>query len=541
MAKYLNTRKTTSGDVVVLEQNMVAAFCKKLAAVKHVDMTNVVPLVEAVSASTLSDATKNTIQNAIDTRLAAALAQTPAAQPGVSAHAPQKLGPMITNYLTAADWFVLKDPKKTLQAKSQVLTDRLAKLGIRYAAEITVRWCVALLVCMMYEHTNIFPSYPSIHDMVHDFKAAIDSSRVCSSWSFDHLVVYPDLPSDLPLDIYANAHTGDDTPVIAHVSRLDVTASQHIPLRKTSNLLKGHVVQSGGGGSQSHAGSGYVSRDSLQRLMSGVPAGVGSPVFSGRGNARHALSDGLADDSPSPLGLAPRQARGVATQAHARQPDTMLALMPPPAAPQSEEQHERHAVGQHTPKFGALPALLDAGSNQERLAVQQHTATLAVLPAPAVGGAPPAARRTSEEIEEAAFKALQQRDAKRADARAAAKKANAKSVLKKPAAATASSGCGVPMKRPAAVSSGGGKGGLAALIAGIVVWDDDVDSEMARKNYTSKMYHRVRLAARRELGIVRDESMSSLSTPKLARVPNSVIHCQPSWLRRCNCQCLIIL
>ena len=112
MAKYLTTRKTMSGDVTALEANMVAAFCKKLAAVRQLDMATVVPLVEAVSTSNLSDATKNTIQDAIDTRFAAALAQTPSAQPGTAAHTPQKLGPVLTNYLTAADWLVLKDLKK---------------------------------------------------------------------------------------------------------------------------------------------------------------------------------------------------------------------------------------------------------------------------------------------------------------------------------------------------------------------------------------------------------------------------------------------
>jgi hypothetical protein len=40
-----------------------------------------------------------------------------------------------------------------------------------------------------------------------------------------------------------------------------------------------------------------------------------------------------------------------------------------------------------------------------------------------------------------------------------------------------------------------------------VVWDDDLDSEMSRKNYTSKMYHRFRLAAKKELGIVVRESI----------------------------------
>ena len=43
---------------------------------------------------------------------------------------------------------------------------------------------------------------------------------------------------------------------------------------------------------------------------------------------------------------------------------------------------------------------------------------------------------------------------------------------------------------------------MAALIADTVVWDDDLDYEVVRKNYMSKMYHRFRLAAKKELGIV---------------------------------------
>ena len=516
MAKYLTTRKTMSGDVTALEANMVAAFCKKLAAVRQLDMANVVPLVEAVSTSNLSDATKNTIQDAIDTRFAAALAQTPSAQPGTAAHTPQKLGPMLTNYLTAADWLVLKDPKKSLQAKSQVLTDRLSKLGVRYAAEVTVRWCVALLVCMMYESTNIFPSYTSIHDMVHDFKASIDSSRVCSSWSFGHIVVYPDLPSDLPADIYANAYTDDDKPVIAHVSRLDVTAAQHIPLRKTSNLLRGQAHQHGGGGASSQAGAGYVSWDHLQRLLSGAAAGSGSPMFAGRGTSRRALSDGIGDDSPSPMGLAPKQARVATTQAHMHPAGAgaMLALPPPPSAQQLHDEQYARAEQPHNavPVLG-LPDLSGFGAKQPSGAVVLDP-QLALATASSVGGAPLSTRRTSAEIEEAAYAAIQQRGAKRACKRAAAKKTKADSVKKRPASATAGSHDGALMKRPAAAIPKGRDDGLSALIANTVVWDDDLDSEMSRKNYTSKMYHRFRLAAKKELGIVVRESIPSLSKLK---------------------------
>ena len=136
------------------------------------------------------------------------------------------------------------------------------------------------------------------------------------------------------------------------------------------------------------------------------------------------------------------------------------------------------------------------------------------VPASAVGGAPIAARRTSEEIELAAFTALQKRGAKRADAKVAAKKAKASTLKKRPACATAGSHDGAHMKRPAAAIPKGRDDGLSALIANTVVWDDDLDSEMSRKNYTSKMYHRFRLAAKKEFGIVVRESIPSLSKLK---------------------------
>ena len=181
----------------------------------------------------------------------------------------------------------------------------------------------------------------------------------------------------------------------------------------------------------------------------------------------------------------------------------MLALPPPPSAQQLHD--EQHALAEQphnaVPVLG-LPHLRDVGAKQPSEAVVLNP-QLAL-----------ADRRTSAEIEEAAYAAIQQRGAKRAGKRAAAKKDKADSVKKRPASATAGSHDGALMKRPAAAIPQGRDDGLSALIANTVVWDDDLDSEMFRKNYTSKMYHRFRLAAKKELGIVVRESIPSLSKLK---------------------------
>ena len=456
MCTYLSTRRSMPGSSDTLEANMMAAFCKKVNSLRSLDMHSAVPLIQAVHASDLCDDSKATVQEAIDVRTAAAIAGSVASAAAPS-HSTQKLGSQLTSYLTSADWAALHDRMLSTQGKVQVLLDRFKLLGLRYPAEDTTKWAVALLVVMLHEATGQFPNYHTIYSMVEDFKSNMVASRARSDWAFSHVVMYPQTPQELPDDIFNHAYTVDDPPVTETVSRLEVTAMQHVPLRKTSSLLK-TGVQSGvaaAAGGPTH-GTGHVTWEQLQQLM----GGMGSAFV----HQRIHREKSLQDDSPSPQmsgrspqGLAPRQAQ-LALTSGVREPVSQpranqLALPPPPAR-------------------GSEP---DAAADADPLVVQTTSAAAATI----VGRAAAAAavevasagvpgRRSSDEIEMAAYDALNKRNASKASSRATVAKA---APAKSPA-----------MKRPAAAPVDAGDDIVIAFMP--------EDAKKPKRNFQSKWFHR---------------------------------------------------
>ena len=117
-----------------------------------------------LSASSLCDEDKDVIQQSIDTRLAAVGAH------GIEitgSNKPQILA-SITNYLTAQDWVALNSPHISMHGMMQVILSRYQRVGVRYFAEETHRWIIALLAHQLTQQSGVYPKYAAIYDMLQE-------------------------------------------------------------------------------------------------------------------------------------------------------------------------------------------------------------------------------------------------------------------------------------------------------------------------------------------------------------------------------------
>lgn len=401
------------GDPVLkstVQTNMVAAFCNKLENAKHFNLSSSVSLCETLSASSLDAIVKTTIQSAIDDRLTKPMADmlSPTA-----ARVPQRLANQVTSYLTGQDWATIGDANTSIQGKLSVVIARYRRIGLMWPAEQTVKWAVAAVVAHMPEN----PSPHSIHNIVLDFKSTMESGR--PPWPYSHIVKYPDAPSELPADVFEHAYSAADPPITVVVDRLSRIADQ-VPLRKSSAMLRAPAQPT------SDQLSG-LTWDNLRMLMSGVmpqvpnmPITLLPPIGRIRvGGGRLPLVD-HADDSPDMM--ARHHHPG---EAHLHQPQPLLALTAgafPPAVPAAHQNQPmqfapRQAMGPSSHltmsyALGVGGTSVPAAAAAPAIAELPPHAAVANRTVGSTGGAvvvDPALRRTSADIEAAAFKAMSRR------------------------------------------------------------------------------------------------------------------------------------
>jgi len=139
-------------------------------------------------------------------------------------------------YLTQKDVDVLLQKNVQLEEQKVVVMKRLFALGISSLHEQTVANAVGLLVCLLSKKNGSFPSYDSIYTMVQNFKGSFAAHKGDAKEM--SLPVYPDNPDELPAALHKQAYSDDDPPVDLPLEGLEDIVAQHIPLRKTSKLLR---------------------------------------------------------------------------------------------------------------------------------------------------------------------------------------------------------------------------------------------------------------------------------------------------------------
>ena len=198
---------------------------------------------------------------------------------GRRASATQKLL-HVYNYLTQEDWRKLRDPKLSLHAKMHVVNSRLVRCGCVHSHEQTVKFAVGLL---MLTHFVQLPAHQEIYKHVLDYKAVCASSEGVV-YPYEHILVYPNFPSELPERMRNHAYDIDAPPISVTIEGLHSICCQHIPLRKNSKLLASRAANDA---------TEAVTWSSLREFMrGGAPADRLTIFDHGKGNC--SVSAGLA-------------------------------------------------------------------------------------------------------------------------------------------------------------------------------------------------------------------------------------------------------
>ena len=134
------------------------------------------------------------------------------------------------NYMTQPDMDLLRDPKKSINAKMVCMVERGNLVGCRYYDEQTLKWMLAMLIVVHYDPR---PHPKKIYQLLQDLKACTNSER--KPFTLTTLLRFPSRATELPKEIYKHAYA-DNPPVDAGINGI-ASVADCIPLRKNSSLL----------------------------------------------------------------------------------------------------------------------------------------------------------------------------------------------------------------------------------------------------------------------------------------------------------------
>ena len=312
-----------------------------------------------------------------------------------------------------------------------------------------------MLVQITHEQTKAFPSYNSIHIIVCDSKKQLNACR--RACVYGHIAVYPADPHDLPEAIYNEAYANEGPRTVSW-DRLANFEKNHIPLLKSSSLLKnqfggpsagGGPAAFGGPAASSSSASGAATMKHLVSLLAGAVRGMG-------GNAGIRL---LPSNAPAaqPSGFHALTWNGGESPEDPHTPPNRSSspLTLAPVGRQFLQQPGTASVGAH--------AFLQTDHGDATAGASHFLPTEAALrpelaDVPGAGSAAAAHGIDAATYEEVAFAAFTDRKRKAADCKAAARK--------RPAAAPPGVDDDLPMLQ----------------------WTAD-DRKRDRRTYQSKAYH----------------------------------------------------
>ena len=216
---------------------LAESLASKIGTVVHWDSGSVVSMTKALSDSGLPIPAVQNIEAAIDARTksytASATGRTVA--PNGAPPRDQSMRHMY-NFLTCRDWAVLDDPKSSNAMRDDVLTNRLKRLGVRRASEDSlIKWAMCIIMEVEFRLSGRWTSYWDIYNRVVGLKSLMHGAP---PYTGQHIDKYPEHPSELPDSVYQLAYDANDPPIQRYMNKYDQLA-QHVPLRRSSKLLFG--------------------------------------------------------------------------------------------------------------------------------------------------------------------------------------------------------------------------------------------------------------------------------------------------------------
>ena len=95
---------------------------------------------------------------------------------------------------------------------------------------------------MLLNHYTVWPRYSLVYSLLQQFKGDLNTVR--KKCAFSRIASYPQVPHELHSEIFEIMFP-DEPPIVVEVSRFQVTADNHVPLRKTSKLIRHELAADG--------------------------------------------------------------------------------------------------------------------------------------------------------------------------------------------------------------------------------------------------------------------------------------------------------
>ena len=227
MASLLGARR---GNSTQLGQSLLRQIANKLNGC-NLNITDLLQFTEHVQASTLSQELKEALVEQCDKLAMLAGQQSGAMKLKLQPQACDSL----ENYLTASDWQTLDT--QGLWAGVQTLVSRLKQIGIKSLRESLKRKCIGILILLESKKAKM-PSYDLIWQLGQHFGQAFAANKECSKPGVPSLLDYPHSPFHISDEFVGMAYASDDPPLKKDLPDLAYICTHHIPVRRTSKLLK---------------------------------------------------------------------------------------------------------------------------------------------------------------------------------------------------------------------------------------------------------------------------------------------------------------
>ena len=228
----LKSRQLLGANDTALTQNYVNAMVKQITACKEISTHDGNLIMQALADSPYGDEGTKKIISAVDGKL-----QSSSTSASANANKPTQSLKAWWSYLTQEDWDFIRDVKRNVHAKMTRLVERANSIGLTHPDEQTIKWMLAVLVISHYEDA---PKPEDLYRKLNELKEAIVSER--KAYPHEHILEYPDRPSDLSFQMYEWAYTEEHKPVHIQLHGINSIADK-IPLRKNSKLLRRGQVE----------------------------------------------------------------------------------------------------------------------------------------------------------------------------------------------------------------------------------------------------------------------------------------------------------
>ena len=229
----LNSCSKKKLDESTLEAKLANSILSKLTNLPGITVADSATLFGDISESKLSQQASEMLSDAVEEKLSSStdkLQEADTKSKGTQS-CRYPLPFIIPEFL-----LMLFDPKKAFTTKLGDLADYMVgTVGLSNPDEQTYKWWYACAVAAHFKCVNSLPPYWHLFENLDFLKGLVNSQR--RRVTFPFMPEYPKSPHQLPDGTYSQMY-GELIFAAAEIENLTVIAGHHIPLRRTSHLLK---------------------------------------------------------------------------------------------------------------------------------------------------------------------------------------------------------------------------------------------------------------------------------------------------------------